>query len=71
MIDGTFGGGNHSVPLLDKHPELKVLGTDLDNSTLGQCREKYSSYIKKRRLALEHMNFVNGIYVDPKEAFRS
>lgn len=34
MLDGTFGGGNHSVPLLDKYHNLRVLGTDLDSKTL-------------------------------------
>jgi hypothetical protein len=30
MFDGTFGGGNHTVPLLEEHKSLKALGTDLD-----------------------------------------
>ena len=30
MFDGTFGGGGHSIPLLESHSNLKVLGTDLD-----------------------------------------
>ncbi len=38
MLDATFGGGNHSIPLLDKYKELKVLGTDLDNKVLEECR---------------------------------
>jgi 16S rRNA C1402 N4-methylase RsmH len=38
MVDGTFGGGNHSVPLLLKHPNLRVLGTDLDSKVMEHCR---------------------------------
>lgn len=34
MFDGTFGGGGHSVPLLETHSNLKVLGTDLDENLL-------------------------------------
>ena len=30
MFDGTFGGGNHTVPLLQEHKSLRALGTDLD-----------------------------------------
>ena len=30
MFDGTFGGGNHTVPLLREHKALRALGTDLD-----------------------------------------
>ena len=34
MFDGTFGGGNHSVPLLHEHRRLRVLGTDLDEGVM-------------------------------------
>ena len=34
MFDATFGGGGHSVPLLQQHQNLKVLGTDLDENLL-------------------------------------
>ena len=34
LFDGTFGGGNHSIPLLEAHKGLKILGTDLDKETL-------------------------------------
>jgi len=34
MFDGTFGGGGHSIRLLEEHKSLKVLGTDLDSSSL-------------------------------------
>jgi len=45
MADCTFGGGNHSVPLLLKHNRLKVLGIDLDSKTLDLCREEYATLI--------------------------
>lgn len=69
MFDGTFGGGGHSVPLLKTHANLKVLGTDLDENLLSQCRLEYSDLVKKRRLALEHCNFVNIPAIDMKKAF--
>lgn len=34
MLDCTFGGGNHSVPLLEKHNLLRVLGVDLDSKVM-------------------------------------
>ncbi|CDW88612.1 s-adenosyl-methyltransferase [Stylonychia lemnae] len=70
MLDCTFGGGNHSVPLLRKHQALKILGTDLDSKTLDVCRVQYSDLIKEKRLALEHMNFVNSFGVDPRGSFK-
>lgn len=69
MVDCTFGGGNHSVPLLKQNPNLKVLGVDLDNKVLDKCREQYSDLIKERRLALEHTNYVNVPNLDMRQAF--
>ena len=69
MFDGTFGGGGHSVQLLNEHKNLKILGTDLDQNLLDQCRLEYSGLIEKRRLALEHTNFVNIPAIDLKKAF--
>jgi 16S rRNA (cytosine1402-N4)-methyltransferase len=45
MFDGTFGGGGHSVTLLDSHKNLKILGTDLDYGVLEQCRHEYADLI--------------------------
>ena len=70
MFDGTFGGGGHSVSLLNKHRNLKVLGTDLDYHVLEQCRNEYEPLVKQRRLALEHSNFVNIPAIDLKKAFQ-
>jgi 16S rRNA C1402 N4-methylase RsmH len=66
MFDGTFGGGNHSVPLLETHRNLKIMGTDLDLEVLTQCREEYAKLIASKRLALEHTNFVNIPLIDLK-----
>lgn len=69
MVDCTFGGGNHSVPILRQNSNLKVLGVDLDNKVLDNCREQYSDLIKERRLALAHTNFVNVPNIDMRQAF--
>lgn len=69
LVDGTFGGGNHSVPLLTKHPNLRVLGTDLDSKVMENCREQYAGLIKEKRLALEHSNYINIPLINTKEAF--
>ena len=69
MFDGTFGGGGHSIPLLDSHSNLKILGTDLDESLLEQCGYEYAQHVKQRRLSLQHTNFVNIPAIDLKKAF--
>jgi 16S rRNA C1402 N4-methylase RsmH len=35
MFDGTFGGGGHSIKLLNEHKNLKILGTDMDIHVLS------------------------------------
>ena len=69
MFDGTFGGGNHTVPLLLEHRSLRALGTDLDEAVMDQCRLEYSDLVKAKRLALVHSNYVNIPAIDLKEAF--
>ena len=70
MVDCTFGGGSHSKILLDDHPKkLKILGLDLDPSTLEQCSYEYHDLIKKKKLALQHSNFVNLPQIDVAKAF--
>ena len=69
MFDGTFGGGNHTVPLLLEHRSLRALGTDLDEAVMEQCRLEYSDLVKAKRLALVHSNYVNIPAIDLKEAF--
>lgn len=69
MFDGTFGGGGHSVPILEAHGNIKIFGTDLDENLLDQCKSEYSHLIGQRRLALQHTNFVNIPAVDFKKAF--
>jgi 16S rRNA (cytosine1402-N4)-methyltransferase len=70
MFDGTFGGGNHTVPLLQEHKQLRALGTDLDEAVMDQCKLEYADMIKSKRLALVHSNYVNIPAIDLKEAFK-
>jgi 16S rRNA (cytosine1402-N4)-methyltransferase len=71
MLDCTFGGGNHSIPLLRQHKNLRVLGVDLDSKVLEQCRDQYEEeFIDSKRLALEHSNYVHVPHIDVKGAFR-
>jgi len=71
MLDCAFGGGNHSIPLLRQHKNLRVLGVDLDSKVLEQCRDQYEEeFIDSKRLALEHSNYVHVPHIDVKGAFR-
>ena len=57
MADLTFGGGNHSIPLLLRHPNLRILGLDLDTKLLEHCALEYHQLLEKKRLALKNINF--------------
>ena len=60
MVDCTFGGGGHSIKLLSEHPKnLKILGTDLDESMIEHCSNEYEQLIRKKKLALVHSNYAN------------
>ena len=35
IIDGTFGGGGHSMALLERYPSLRVIGIDRDSEAIA------------------------------------
>lgn len=41
FIDGTFGGGGHTRAILQKFPEIKVLGIDCDKDALIESKDKF------------------------------
>ena len=48
---------------------MKVLGTDLDKNVVDQCSLEYMDYIKKKRLAIVHSNFVHLPTINVGQAF--
>ena len=52
MIDGTLGGGGHSSLLLEKYPDLELLGIDRDEMALENAEKKLS--FAKGRFQLFH-----------------
>jgi 16S rRNA (cytosine1402-N4)-methyltransferase len=44
LIDGTFGRGGHSKALLDKYPNLKIIGIDRDPDALIAAEELKAAY---------------------------
>lgn len=70
MVDCTFGGGNHSIPLLEKHPDLRILGLDWDESMITNAQKNFQSLITQKRLALEHSNYASLNSLDPRSSFK-
>ena len=70
MADCTFGGGGHSIKLLEENPSnLKILGTDLDPVMIENCSLEYSDLIKKKKLALVHSNYVHLPHINIGKSF--
>ena len=76
LIDGTLGGGGHSFALLEKYPQLELLGIDRDENALEAASERLKvfgsrftavkgNYSELASLAAEHgWESVDGILLD-------
>lgn len=62
LIDGTVGGGGHSLALLEAGIE-SVLACDRDASAIETARRRLAAYG-------DHVNFFHGSYVDMQAAAR-
>ncbi|MBO5900693.1 MAG: 16S rRNA (cytosine(1402)-N(4))-methyltransferase, partial [Lentisphaeria bacterium] len=51
LIDGTLGGAGHTSALLEKYPQLEVLGIDRDDAALEASSERLKKYGSRVRLA--------------------
>ncbi len=54
-LDGTIGLGGHTLEILRRNPQVKVIGFDLDESTLLEARKKLRPY--SDRIELYHSDF--------------
>ena len=57
FIDGTFGLGGHSRGLLERYPDRKVFGIDLDAQSTRMSRKGFQKFTDRVLL-------VNGNYAD-------
>ncbi|HEV8601692.1 MAG TPA: 16S rRNA (cytosine(1402)-N(4))-methyltransferase RsmH [Patescibacteria group bacterium] len=57
FIDGTVGDGGHALALLDKNPEAKVLGLDLDQGSLDRLAVKLEEKNLISRINLKRGSF--------------
>lgn len=56
FIDGTIGGGGHTMAILEKTaPDGKVLGFDWDKEAINRCRKILAKY--KNRVILINSNY--------------
>jgi len=57
VVDGTFGGGGHSVYTLNKFPKTKIIAIDQDKSAWEKSKDKFVGLEKR-------ITFVNGNFRD-------
>ncbi|MCX6747745.1 MAG: 16S rRNA (cytosine(1402)-N(4))-methyltransferase RsmH [Candidatus Nomurabacteria bacterium] len=60
VVDGTFGGGGHSIEILKNFPNVKIIGIDQDKSAWNKAQSKFKGFEKR-------ITFVNGNFRDIKK----
>lgn len=72
IVDGTIGGGGHSVEIFKKIlPKGKLLGIDLDENNLETARLKISTEIKNKKLKIKNnLILMNANYADLPEILK-
>lgn len=63
VIDATLGGGGHSALLLERHPELRLIGLDQDPTARAAALERLSSF--KDRVTIVATNFAEFTPAEP------
>ena len=67
-VDGTLGGGGHSLEMLKRAEDVRIVGIDRDKEALSAAEERLSGY--KNQITLVHDNFSNiksvldGLHID-------
>ena len=55
VIDGTFGGGGHSLEILKRYPKAKIIAIDQDKSAFEKAESKFKNF--KKRIIFQNTNF--------------
>ncbi|MFA6324982.1 MAG: 16S rRNA (cytosine(1402)-N(4))-methyltransferase RsmH [Candidatus Paceibacterota bacterium] len=57
IIDGTFGGGGHSIEVLKRYPKAKIIAIDQDKAVFRKAKEKFKGL--EKRISFVNINFKN------------
>ncbi len=63
VLDCTFGGGGHSLEILERYPKVKVIALDQDKSAWEKAKNKFKGREKR-------ISFVNNNFRDIDEALQ-
>ena len=70
VIDGTFGGGGHSLEILKRYPKAKIIAIDQDKNAWNKAKDKFTgledriSFINKNFRDIDGEFKVGGIVLD-------
>jgi 16S rRNA (cytosine1402-N4)-methyltransferase len=56
-VDGTFGRGGHAKAILDKYPNIKMIGLDCDHEAIDYANLNFKTEIESERLEIVRKNF--------------
>jgi 16S rRNA (cytosine1402-N4)-methyltransferase len=69
VVDGTFGGGGHSLEILKRYPKARVIAIDQDKGAFEKAESKFKDF--KDRIVFKNQNFreieekdVDGVVLD-------
>jgi 16S rRNA (cytosine1402-N4)-methyltransferase len=57
VVDGTFGGGGHSIEILKRFPHVRIIAFDQDKSAWDKAKDKFAGY--EKRITFINDNFRN------------
>ena len=55
VIDGTFGGGGHSIEILKRYPNVKIIAIDQDKNVFEKAKDKFKDF--SNRISFTNANF--------------
>ncbi len=61
VVDCTIGLAGHATALLESHPELRIVGLDVDEKNLAQARERLATFSDRLRLVRANFGELGGL----------
>ena len=58
VLDATFGGGGHSIEILKRYPNAKIIALDQDKSVLRNLKDPRISFYNLNFRDLDSINFL-------------
>lgn len=67
ILDGTFGGGGHSLEVLKRFPNTKVIAIDQDKSAWEKSKHKFEGLFERITFINQNFRNINALDISEKE----